>query len=78
VGTSRRQIRRPIRLEAVTAAVYGALLGLALGLGWGIAGQKLLVGYGITDLTIPWPTITAIAAGSALVGLAAARSRSPC
>lgn len=65
-------IRRLIRLEAVAVAVHGALLGLGLGLAWGAAGVRLLAGYGITDLTVPWPTIAAVAAGSILVGLLAA------
>lgn len=34
--------------------------------------MRLLAGYGITDLTVPWPTIAAVAAGSILVGLLAA------
>ncbi|MFE9572929.1 FtsX-like permease family protein [Streptomyces sp. NPDC006692] len=72
VGTSRRQIGRMIRLESVLIAVHGALLGLGLGLAWGIAGQKVLTLYGITALSIPWTTILAVLAGSALAGLAAA------
>ncbi|WP_035849992.1 ABC transporter permease [Kitasatospora azatica] len=72
VGTSRRQIGRLIRLESVLIAVHGALLGLGLGLAWGIAGQRVLVLYGITALSIPWSTILAVLAGSALAGLAAA------
>ncbi|MEU9047816.1 MULTISPECIES: FtsX-like permease family protein [unclassified Kitasatospora] len=72
VGTSRRQIGRMIRLESVLIAVHGALLGLALGLAWGIAGQKVLTLYGVTALSIPWTTILAVLAGSALAGLAAA------
>ncbi len=72
VGTSRRQIGRLIRLESVLIAVHGALLGLGLGLAWGIAGQRVLTLYGITALSIPWTTILAVLAGSALAGLAAA------
>jgi putative ABC transport system permease protein len=72
VGTSRRQIGRMIRLESVLIAVHGALLGLGLGLAWGVAGQRVLTLYGITSLSIPWTTILAVLAGSALAGLAAA------
>ncbi|MDJ0382513.1 ABC transporter permease [Streptomyces sp. G-G2] len=72
VGTSRRQIARMIQLESVLIALHGALLGLGLGLAWGIAGQKVLTLYGITTLSIPWTTILAVLAGSALAGLAAA------
>ncbi|GGU50615.1 ABC transporter permease [Streptomyces violascens] len=72
IGTSRRQIGRMIRLESVLIAVHGALLGLGLGLAWGIAGQKVLTLYGITALSIPWTTILAVLAGSAVAGLASA------
>src|SRR5205807_604838 len=40
VGTSRRQVRRMIRLEAVVIAVFGGLLGIALGLAFGAAVQQ--------------------------------------
>jgi putative ABC transport system permease protein len=72
VGTSRGQVGRMVRLESVLIAVHGALLGLGLGLAWGVAGQKVLVLYGITALSIPWTTILAVLAGAALAGLAAA------
>lgn len=72
VGASRWQIRRLIRLESVVIAVHGALLGLGLGLAWGVAGQKVLVAYGVTALTIPWSTIGIVLGGAALVGLVAA------
>ena len=61
IGTSRPQIRRLIRLESVLIAIHGALLGLGLGVAWGVAGQRVLVAYGITALTIPWTTITTVA-----------------
>ncbi|MQS15503.1 FtsX-like permease family protein [Streptomyces kaniharaensis] len=72
IGTSRGQVGRLIRLESVLIAVHGALLGLGLGLAWGVAGQRVLVLYGITALSIPWTTILAVLAGSAVAGLAAA------
>ncbi len=72
IGASRWQIRRMIRLESVVIAVHGALLGLGLGLAWGVAGQKVLVAYGVTALTVPWTTIGVVLAGAALVGLVAA------
>jgi putative ABC transport system permease protein len=72
LGMSRPQIRRLIHLESVLIAVHGALLGLGLGLAWGAAGQQALVAYGITALTIPWTTITAVLTGGVLLGLAAA------
>jgi putative ABC transport system permease protein len=72
VGGTRLQVRRLVRLESVLVAIHGALAGLALGLAWGTAGQKVLRAYGITTLTIPWPTITVVLASAALVGLTAA------
>jgi putative ABC transport system permease protein len=72
LGTSRLQIRRLVRLESVLIAIHGALLGLGLGLAWGAAGQRVLTTYGITALTIPWPTIAIVVAGAVAVGLLAA------
>ncbi|MFF8944224.1 ABC transporter permease [Streptomyces sp. NPDC014864] len=72
IGLSRRQLRRMIRLESVVIALFGALLGLGLGMGWGATAQKLLALEGLKVLDIPWPTITGVFAGSALVGLLAA------
>jgi putative ABC transport system permease protein len=67
-GTTRRQIRRLIRLESVLIAIHGAFLGLA----WGIAGQKALTSQGITTLTVPWTTILTVLAGAVVIGLGAA------
>ncbi|MEV0277675.1 FtsX-like permease family protein [Streptomyces sp. NPDC050610] len=72
VGLSRRQLRRMIRLESVVIALFGALLGLGLGMAWGATAQKLLALQGLVVLEIPWPTIGAVFAGSAVVGLIAA------
>ncbi|MFJ6086121.1 ABC transporter permease [Streptomyces sp. NPDC092369] len=72
IGLSRRQLRRMIRLESVVIALFGALLGLGLGMGWGATAQKLLALEGLKVLDIPWPTIIAVFAGSAFVGLIAA------
>ncbi|SFF09160.1 putative ABC transport system permease protein [Actinacidiphila alni] len=72
IGTSRRQLRRMIRLESVVIALFGALVGLGLGLGWGTTGQRVLASQGLGVLEIPWPTIIAVFIGSAVVGLLAA------
>ncbi|MFC9224689.1 ABC transporter permease [Streptomyces hygroscopicus] len=72
IGLSRRQMRRMIRLESVVIALFGALLGLGLGMGWGATAQKLLALEGLKTLEIPWPTITTVFIGSAVVGLVAA------
>lgn len=72
IGTSRRQLRRMIRLESVVIALFGALVGLGLGLGWGATGQQVLASQGLGILRIPWPTIISVFVGSAVVGLLAA------
>jgi putative ABC transport system permease protein len=72
IGLSRRQMRRMIRLESVVIALFGALLGIGLGMGWGATAQQLLALEGLKVLEIPWGTIIAVFAGSALVGLIAA------
>ncbi|MEV4437938.1 FtsX-like permease family protein [Streptomyces sp. NPDC049577] len=72
IGLSRRQMRRMIRLESVVIALFGALLGLGLGMAWGVTSQKLLALQGLGVLDIPWPTITTVFIGSAVVGLLAA------
>lgn len=72
IGTSRRQMRRMIRLESVVIALFGALVGLALGLGWGATGQRVLASQGLGILQIPWTTIVVVFVGSAVVGLLAA------
>ncbi|MFG3260325.1 ABC transporter permease [Streptomyces sp. NPDC048172] len=72
IGLSRRQMRRMIRLESVVIALFGALLGLGLGMSWGATAQQLLALEGLGVLAIPWSTILAVFAGSAVVGLIAA------
>src|SRR5882757_11324920 len=72
IGTSRRQLRRMIRLESVVIALFGALVGLGLGLGWGSTAQQVLASQGLGLLRIPWTTIVVVFIGSAVVGLLAA------
>ncbi|MDX6356503.1 MAG: putative transport system permease protein, partial [Streptomyces sp.] len=72
IGTSRRQLRRMIRLESVVIALFGALVGLGLGLGWGATAQRVLASQGLGILQIPWTTIVSVFIGSAVVGLLAA------
>ncbi|MEG8274709.1 ABC transporter permease [Streptomyces sp. AHA2] len=72
IGLARRQLRRMIRLESVVIAVFGAVLGLALGLVWGVCTHEVLALQGMTALAIPWFTIVAVVAGSAVIGVVAA------
>lgn len=54
VGTSRKQMRRMVVLEAVLIAIFGALVGLVLGIAYGALLRKALEPQGITELAIPW------------------------
>jgi putative ABC transport system permease protein len=72
VGTSRRQVRRMVRLEAVVISVFGALLGLALGLVSGIALRRSLAPEGFTTLSVPVPPLIGYLAAAALLGVLAA------
>ncbi|SEG36007.1 putative ABC transport system permease protein [Actinacidiphila yanglinensis] len=72
IGTSRRQMRRMIRLESVVISLFGAIVGLGLGLGWGTTAQKVLASQGLEVLRIPWSTIVIVFVASAVVGLLAA------
>jgi putative ABC transport system permease protein len=72
VGTSRRQVRRMVRIEAVLIALFGALLGLGLGLAFGVAVQQSLADEGIDRLAVPWTLVLVVLAVSAVVGVLAA------
>lgn len=72
VGTSRRQVRRMVRLEAVVISVFGALLGLALGLAFGITLRRSLAPDGFTTLAVPVPPLIGYLAAAALLGVLAA------
>ena len=72
VGTSRRQVRQMVRIEAILIAVFGALLGIGLGLLFGVAIQQTLVDDGITELGVPWTLILVVLVVSAAVGVLAA------
>ncbi|MDO9379788.1 MAG: FtsX-like permease family protein [Nocardioidaceae bacterium] len=72
VGLSRRQLRRMVRLEAVTIAVLGATLGVVMGLLFGTVLQRAFVNDGITDLSFPWGRLVLFVVVSAVVGVLAA------
>ena len=72
VGTSRRQIRRMIRLESVVIAVFGGLLGIAIGVVFGIAVQHAVADQGLDVLSVPVPTLVAYVVLSAVIGVLAA------
>jgi putative ABC transport system permease protein len=72
VGTSRRQVRRMIRLEAVVIAVFGGLLGVALGLAFGAAVQQGAKDDGISVLSIPFGTLIVYVVVAGVIGVLAA------
>jgi putative ABC transport system permease protein len=72
VGTSRRQLRRMIRLESVVIAVFGALLGIAIGVSFGAAIQHGLAGEGLNVLSVPVGTLVVYVLLGGLIGVLAA------
>lgn len=72
VGTTRRQLRRMIRVESVVIAVFGAILGTAMGLVFGVALQRSLADSGIEVLQVPWAQLAAFLVVSGVVGVLAA------
>ena len=71
VGTSRRQVRRIVRYEAVITALIGAVLGSVLGVIFAILISRPLADEGFT-LTIPWVTLIVLLVLAAVAGVLAA------
>ncbi len=69
IGTSRRQIKSMIRLEALITALIGGVLGLVLGVG-----LSIIVTRAIDDFSIAFPvgTLVAVLFASGLAGVLAA------
>ncbi len=72
IGTTRRQVRTLIRVEAVIVSLFGAVLGVALGTGFGIALVRALKDQGIDTLALPWTTMVACFVLAAVIGVLAA------
>lgn len=72
VGTSRRQVRGMIVLEAVVIALFGAVLGVVLGVGFATALQRTVADLGIGVLSIPWTTLVIYLVIALVVGWLAA------
>lgn len=53
VGMTRQQLRRTIRLEAITVALFGAVLGISVGVLLGMALQQAMATRGINVLVVP-------------------------
>ena len=58
LGTSRRQVRRIVRYEAVITALIGAVLGAVLGVLFAVIASRPLADEGFT-LSIPFGTLLA-------------------
>ncbi len=71
VGTSRRQIRRIVRGEAIITAVMGAVLGVAIGVLFGILVSRPLESEGFV-LALPFVTLGVLLVLGALAGVLAA------
>jgi putative ABC transport system permease protein len=71
VGTSRRQVRRIVRGEAVITAVMGAALGVAIGVLFGVLISRPLEDEGFV-LALPLGTLVVLLVLGALAGVLAA------
>jgi putative ABC transport system permease protein len=71
VGTSRRQVRRIVRGEAVITAVMGAVLGVAIGVLFGVLVSRPLESEGFV-LALPVGTLAVLIVLGALAGVLAA------
>ncbi|MDP4014633.1 MAG: FtsX-like permease family protein [Candidatus Nanopelagicales bacterium] len=72
VGSTRRQVRRMIRWEAILVAVTGGILGIAVGVGTGVILQRALAESGISVLDAPVSVLVVILVLTVLIGVAAA------
>ena len=70
IGTSRRQVKRIVRLEAVITSLIGALLGLVLGVLFALAISRPLEEEGFR-LTFPLTTLALLVAAAAAAGMVA-------
>ena len=72
IGTSRRQLRATVRLEALLVSLLGACIGSAVGIGAGLALAAALADQGIDHLAIPAGRLAAITFVAAAAGVVAA------
>jgi putative ABC transport system permease protein len=70
IGTSRRQVKRIVRLEAVITSLIGALLGLVLGILFALAISRPLEADGFR-LTFPVTTLVLLVVAAAAAGMVA-------
>jgi putative ABC transport system permease protein len=70
IGTSRRQVKRIVRFEAIITSLIGALLGLVLGVLFALAISRPLEEEGFR-LTFPVTTLVLLVVAAAAVGMVA-------
>ncbi len=70
IGTSRRQVKRTVRLEAVITSLIGAVLGLVLGVLFALAISRPLESEGFT-LSFPVVTLAVLLVAAAVAGVVA-------
>jgi putative ABC transport system permease protein len=72
VGTTRRQLRRAIRWEAIIVSVFGAVVGIVVGLLLGVALSYAVPNSIIDGITFPISMIVFVLVGSVIAGVFAA------
>jgi putative ABC transport system permease protein len=72
VGMKRVQIRAMIRSESVILSVFGAVIGIIVGTLLGIALSSSLKAQGITNVSVPVPSLIIFLVLAAVLGLIAA------
>ena len=72
VGTSRRQIRSTIHLEAVLIALFGVVAALALGVACGRIIVQALEDQGFTTFAVPYRSLAGVTVGTATLSFLAA------
>jgi len=72
VGMTRHQLRATIRWESVIIALQGTVLGLLIGVFFGWALVLAMRNQGITEFSVPLPTLLVVIVLAALAGAAAA------
>ena len=72
VGSSRRQVRRMIRWEAVMVALLGGLVGIGIGVIAAMGLQQALASSGIDQLVIPSGTVAVLIVAALIIGVVGA------
>jgi len=69
VGTTRRQLKRAIRWEAIIVSVFGAVVGVVVGLALGTVLSYAVPNNVIDGITVPMSTILAVLIGAMAAGV---------